>query len=228
MTMSRDNFERRLRRLEDRVAPSLAFSDDDIVRALEDGTATPAHLDALYPVVAEDLVNALFRFGSNVHTEGVPAGQLSMLRHCPMFTALGVLSYQADGELPTWLMEARTRGWVYDPATWEKQAKRLKNGAAGRRLRHLDFVSWAKAALLNHALPTPDADRARRILDDWNNGGPAPVDIDRTPSARAVRLLAPLDFAFQLPLLMLRVRRGPGDSLLIRECPPIPSSRNLK
>lgn len=226
--MNRDNFQSRLRRLEAQVAPSLGFSDDDIVRALEEGTATPGHLDALYPIVAEDLLTALIRIGSNFDTEGVAVGQLSMLRHCPMFTALSVLGYQANEELPTWLMEARTRRWVYDPATWEEQARGIKNGAAGRRLRHLCFVSWAKAALLSHALPTPDAVRARRILDDWHNGGPAPVDIDRTPSPRAVRLLAPLDFAFQLPLLMLCVQRGPKDSLLIRQCPPIPSLRNLK
>jgi len=65
------------------MAPPRAFSDDETVQALIDGTAAPAHLDYLSPIIAEDLRTNLFWFGHNFDLEGLDEGVASMLGSCP-------------------------------------------------------------------------------------------------------------------------------------------------
>jgi len=191
MTLNRDQLDRRLHRIETLMAAPPGYSDDEIVQALTDGTATPTHLDHLYPVIAEDLLTNLYLFGKDFDPESRYEPWASMLVSCPMATAIGALSYPADVDLPAELLDARTHYRHYDPGKWEKVAGRQTNQAA--ILRDLCFVKWAKTVLLNQALPSPDCIQARATIDDWCGGGPAPVDVDRTPSPRVVRLLAPLD-----------------------------------
>ena len=224
--LNRDQLDRRLHRLETLMAAPRAFSDDEIVQALTDGTATPAHLDHLFPIISEDLLTNLYLFGRHFVPEDRYDPRVSMFVSCPMATAVAALSYPADDDLPAELRDARTRYRHYDPGKWEKVAGRQTNQAA--ILRDLCFVKWAKTVLLNQALPSPDCIQARATIDDWCDGGPDPVEVDRTPSPRVVRLLAPLDIKWQLPLLMHRVHRERRRTLNIRDTPPIPRSLKFR
>lgn len=222
MTTNRRHLENRLVRLGTLMAPPPTYSDDEIVQALADGTATPAHLDYLYPIIAEDLVTSLYWWAPRIARNDWDNPKVIVFDCCPVARALKVLNFGADERVPSKLLKARTRACPYDPASWEKTPRGLRNQAARDRLRDLSFVLWVKADLVNQALPTPDCRDARLKIDGWRNGGPAPIDVDRTPSTRVVRLLAPLDIVGQLPLLMLRGERKAGRPLNIRETPPIP------
>lgn len=226
MMLNRNQLDSRLHRLETLLAAPRKFSDDETVQALSDGTATPAHLDHLYPIIAEDLLTNLYLFGQNFDPKSRYDPRASMFVSCPMATAIGALSYPAADDLPAELLDARTHYRHYDPGGWEKVAGGQTNQAA--ILRDLCFVKWAKTVLLNQALPSPDCIQARATIDGWCDGGPAPVDVDRTPSPRVVRLLAPLDMEWQLPLLMHRVQRERRRTLNIRDTPPIPRSPKFR
>lgn len=200
------------------ISESPSFTDDELVQALRDGTATPAHLHQIYDVVAEDLKAVLFSQARRLSPEDLRYHRESYLL-CPMVTAFRVLSHRADQELSPTLLEDRTRSQPYDPAGWEKRSRNPPNRAATRR--HLSFLVWARTFLIDHALPTPECHAERLMLDAWGDGGSAPVDLERTPTERVVRLLASLDVFYQLNLL-LRCPQWTGTSSLGVEIPPIP------
>lgn len=222
MTLAGDirRLQKEVRHLRSRlISEAPSFTDDELVQALRDGTATPAHLHQIYDVVAEDLKAVLFSHARDLSPEDWRY-RWEKYALCPMATAFYVLSHRADQELPPRLLEARTLSRPYDPAGWEKRFRNPPNHAA--KMRHLSFLVWARTLLIDHALPTPECHAERVVLDDWSDGGSAPVDLERTPTERVVRLLQALDVAYQYNLLHRCPVLPDSISPLRVKIPPIP------
>ena len=177
---------RRLDKLERSLARSSVYaleplSDEQLILALENGTATPAHMKQIYDICAPDLEIALFQEAKRWRDfPDVPRGDRADTQRFALAAAM--LWFRADEE-PGFKLD-----WLaFEPDAWLP--------TEGRRGPHhpLFFSRWARSALVELLLDhDPLALEFRRRLDAWCDGGDPPVDLLRYPEPRQYRLLDPL------------------------------------
>jgi hypothetical protein len=172
-----------------------SLSDAQLIEALENGTATPAHMKQIYDICAPHLEVGLFREAKRWRDiPDVPRADRADTQRFAM--AAEMLWFRADEE-PGFRLE-----WLaFEPHRWL--------ATEGRPGSHHPFFfsMWARSALVELLLDhDPLALESRRRLDAWCDGGDPPVDLLRYPDPRQYRLLNPIssDVSLSLDIQMLR------------------------
>ena len=168
---------RRLDGLERSLASSSAYaleplSDVQLIEALKNGTATPAHMKQIYDSCAQDLEIGLFQEAKRWRDGPDPPprerGTSEWLMPWRFAMAAEMLWFRADEE-PGFKLE-----WLaFEPHRW--LAAEDRPGP-----HHPFFFSmWARSALVELLLDhDPLALEFRRRLDAWCDGGDPPVDLE--------------------------------------------------
>jgi hypothetical protein len=181
---------RRLEGLEGSLARSRIYapeplSDAQLIEAMKDGTATPAHMKQLYDICALDLEIRLFQEAKRSRDfPNFPRVRSTTQR---FGMAAQILRYRADEE-PGFELD-----WLpIEPHPWLETSD-------GQRFFHREphnpfyFSIWARAVLLAWLLDhDPLALEFRRRLDEWCDRGNPPVDLLRYPEPREYLLLSPI------------------------------------
>ena len=177
---------RRLEGVERSLASSSVYapeslSDAQLIEALTNGTATPAHMKQIYDICAPDLEIRLFQEAKRWRDNpDLPRRVRADTQRFGM--AADFLCFRADEE-PRYELE-----WLpFEPHLW------LDTEGRGRPHHPFFFSTWARSALLEWLLNhDPLAMEFRQRLDAWCDGGNPPGDLLRYPEPRQYLLLDPI------------------------------------
>jgi hypothetical protein len=186
--MSIEQYNRRLSRLEsslDRLAPD-TWSHDELIAALEAGTATPMQMEQVWSTAKEDIRSQVIRVARNRWLFYQGGGEYdSGVTFSPVTRAIETLSYPAEVTLdmkPQWVPP-------YDPEAWADPLE------ARRNHRHVPdgFRRWARVFLMKRLLGEDGGLGLRQEIGRWIDGGDPPIDVDRFPHESVYWLVLPID-----------------------------------
>jgi hypothetical protein len=160
--MSIEQYNRRLSRLEsslDRLAPD-TWSHDELIAALEAGTATPMQMEQVWSTAKEDIRSQVIRVARSRWLFYQGGGEYdSDVTFSPVTRAIETLSYPAEVTLdmkPQWVPP-------YDPEAWADPLE------ARRNHRHVPdgFRRWARVFLMKRLLGEDGGLGLRQEIGRW-------------------------------------------------------------
>lgn len=201
--MSARDLERRIRRLEAQVGPSSrTLTDDEVIEALTNRTATLEHVEHLYDVIKDEAWAALVwrAIYWRRAREGPP--EFNVMLVSPVSLATEILTYPADLEVPAQYIDI-----VLMLAGERDLVDKCPAGGMRKQL----FNTWVRAEIVQRVIEEPTAMELRTQMDRWfreEEPFPQYVVPTRDEELRMHRLHAPIDDYFD-PALLCR-RQGVG------------------
>jgi len=186
--MKSDRYNRSLTRFETSLAKFSpdSLSNDELMAALQSGTATPLQMEKIWAIAKEDIRTQIIRVAGNrrlFHEQGGKSERNMMF--APADRAIEILSHPAcvDFASPPQFVPK------YDPEAWSNPMKyRGTHRHAGGNAR-----IWARTYLMKRLLGDDEGLLLRHEIDDWMDGGDAPIDVDRYPHESIYWLINPID-----------------------------------
>jgi hypothetical protein len=173
--MSAEEFRRRLRKLEAELAklnpdPS---TDDELIAALKAFTATPIQMEQIWAIAREDIRTQIIRLARNRRLFYAAGGWYESAVTLPVTRAIEILSHRAD--------EPFELSLEYAPRPIPHGSSIESSTNPNRRHAPLTFTTWARTALMTKLLGDDGGLCLRHEIDDWMDGGDAPLMWTGTP-----------------------------------------------
>ncbi len=193
----RADLNRRLDRIQTIAArvPQGSMTDRKVIELMDAGRGTPTDLTSVFRIIGDDIkTNVMLH--AWIRRLDRANGALGMVPGHAIGPAIDLVSYWSD--------EEPERLWFepYEPDRWREPHKMpIFNNAPPE----FHWRIWARSFLMRLVCQEPSAMALRQELDQWQETGPDLAYVERFPTDRVRRLVAPIE-DLEMDTYLLRQR----------------------